>query len=59
MKTKGKDRGKSIMVSFATRENGIVDEATLFLDIDRDGYFNTQRFLDQVIYVCFSALIVL
>ena len=60
VKTKGKDRGKSIMVSlFATRENGIVDEATLFLDIGRDGYFNTQPFLDQEISVCFSALIVL
>jgi hypothetical protein len=48
-KTKGKDRGKSIMVSlFATAEGGVVDECTLELDIGRDGYFNTKRFLSQV-----------
>ena len=40
------------MVSlFATAEGGVVDECTLELDIGRDGYFNTKRFLSQV---CFS-----
>ena len=48
-KTKGKDRGKSIMVSlFVTRENGIVDEALLFLDSGKDGFFDYEQFEEQV-----------
>lgn len=48
-KTKGKDRGRSIMVSlFATRENGIVKDALLFLDISKDGFFDYKQFEEQV-----------